>query len=120
MSGAAQHNYVPIGTERIKDGVLARKVTDDPSMYPARRWVPVHRMVWEAKHGPVPAGHVVRFLPGMKTLVASEITENKLELVTLAENMRRNTLHRYPKDVVQLIQLRGALNRKINRRSKQA
>jgi hypothetical protein len=120
MSGAAQRNYVPIGTERIKDGVLARKVTDDPSMYPARRWVPVHRMVWEAAHGPVPEGHVVRFRDGMKTLVASEITDDRLELVTFAENMLRNTLHRYPKEIVHLIQLRGALNRKINRRSKQA
>ena len=123
MAGAAQHNYVPIGTLRVKDGVLARKVTDDPALYPARRWVPVHRMAWEAVHGPVPAGHVVRFLDGKKTLVESEITVDRLELVTLAENMRRNTLHRYPKDVVALVQLRGRLNRKINkitRRSKQA
>lgn len=120
MRGAAQHNYVPIGTLRVKDGVLARKVTDDPAMYPARRWVPVHRTVWEAVHGPVPAGHIVRFRDGMKTVDEAEITLDRLELVTLAENMRRNTLHRYPKDVVQLIQLRGALNRKIRRRSKQA
>src|SRR5690606_27234295 len=29
MSGAAQHNYVPIGTTRLsKDGILERKVTD--------------------------------------------------------------------------------------------
>jgi hypothetical protein len=120
MHGAAQHNYVPIGTLRVKDGVLARKVTDDPSMYPARRWVPVHRTVWEAAHGPVPAGHVVRFRDGMKTLIEDEITVDRLELVTFAENMRRNTVHRYPKEIVQLVQLRGALNRKINRRSKQA
>jgi len=35
--------------------------------------------------------------------------------------MRRNSYHtRYPKEVAQLIQLKGALNRKINRRSRQA
>src|SRR5690606_22166938 len=70
MSGAAQHNYVPIGSLRItRDGQLERKVTDDPSIYPARRWVPVARLVWEAAHGPIPPKHVVRFLPGMATAV---------------------------------------------------
>jgi hypothetical protein len=31
-----------------------------------------------------------------------------------AESMRRNSYHNYPKELAQLIQLRGALNRKIN------
>jgi hypothetical protein len=45
MSGAAQHNYVPTGLERLsKDGYLERKVTDDHPV-PARRWVGVHRPV---------------------------------------------------------------------------
>ena len=119
----AAHNYRPIGTERLdeKRGVLIRKITDDPSIYPAGRWRPVHVIVWEAAHGPVPEGHMVRFRDGMKTLESAQITADRLECVTLAENMRRNSYHtRYPKEVAQLIQLKGALNRKINRRSKQA
>jgi len=65
MRGAAQHNYVPIGTLRYsKDGYLERKVTDDPNLVPARRWVGEHRLIWEAAHGPIPAGHVVVFLDG--------------------------------------------------------
>ncbi len=121
MSGAAQHNYVPIGTERIsKDGYLERKVTDDHPV-PARRWVAVHRLVWEATHGPVPPGHAVAFLPGRRTADASAITLDAIELVSRRELMRRNSYHtNYPKEVAQLIQLKGALNRKINRRSKQA
>jgi hypothetical protein len=120
MAGAAQHNYVPIGSERIsKDGYVERKVTDDPSMYPARRWVGVHRLVWESVHGQVPAGHVVVFREGKRTKVAAEITPESLELVSRAELMRRNSYHNnYPKDVALLIQLKGALNRKINNRSK--
>lgn len=116
-------NYVPIGTEKLdrKRGVIVRKVTDDPGIYPAGRWRPVHVIVWEAEHGPVPEGHLVRFRDGMKTFDTSQITADRLECVTLAENMRRNSYHtRYPKEVAQLIQLKGALNRKINRRSKQA
>ena len=120
MSGAAQHNYVPIGTERIsKDGYVERKVTDDPSLYPARRWVAVHRLVWEGAHGPVPPGHAVVFLPGKRTADVSRITADALELVSRAELMRRNSyLTRYPKEIADLIRMRGALNRKINNRSK--
>lgn len=117
MRGAAQHNYVPIGSERIsKDGYLERKVTDDHPV-PTRRWTAVHRIVWEAAHGPIPPGFIVVFKPGMRTKVADEITADKLELISRAENMRRNSYHNnYPKEVAQLIQLKGALNRKINRR----
>lgn len=117
MSGAAQHNYVPIGSERIsKDGYVERKVTDDPTIVPARRWVGVHRLVWEAAHGPIPRGSVVWFKPGMHTQDPTAITADMLECITQAESMRRNSYHnRYPKDVARLIQLRGALNRKIHR-----
>ena len=67
MAGAAQHNYVPIGTERVsKDGYRERKVTDDPNLVPARRWVGVHRLVWEQENGPIPDGHVIVFLDGDK------------------------------------------------------
>lgn len=122
MSGAAQHNYVPIGTERItRDGALERKVTDDPSVYPARRWKPVARIVWEESHGPIPPGHAVVFHPGRTTTDAKLITADVLELVSRAELMRRNSyLTRYPKDVADVIRLRGAVNRKINNRSKTA
>lgn len=119
MSGAAQHNYVPIGTERLsKDGYLERKVTDDHPV-PARRWVGVHRIVWEAANGPIPAGFAVAFLQGKRTAVAAEITLDRLELVSRAELMRRNSYHtNFPKEVAQLIQLKGAINRKINRLSR--
>ena len=58
-------NYLPIGSTRIsKDGYIERKVTDDPSLVPARRWVGEHRLVWEAENGPVPEGHAIVFLDG--------------------------------------------------------
>lgn len=71
--GAAQHNYVPIGTERVtEDGYLERKVTDDPNLVPARRWVGVHRIVWEEAHGPIPEGHAIVFLDGDPQNIALE------------------------------------------------
>lgn len=121
MAGAAQHNYVPVGSTRIsKDGYLERKVTDDHPV-PARRWVAVHRLAWEAVNGPVPEGHAVVFLPGRHSQVAEEITADAVECISRADLMRRNTLwNRYPPEVAQVMQLRGALNRKIRNRSKTA
>jgi len=115
-------NYVPIGTEKIdrKRNVLMRKITDDPSIFPAQRWRPVHVMVWEEAKGQVPAGHIVIFRPGMKTFTAADITADRLEVVTLAENMRRNTLHnRYPAEVKELIYLKARITRRINKRTKE-
>lgn len=119
---AESRNYVPIGTEKVdsKRGVLMRKMTDDPSIFPAMRWKPVHVLVWEDAHGAVPAGHIVRFKTGMKSLVAGEITIDKLELVTLAENMRLNSIHNLPKPLKDVVQLRGRLMRQIHKREKRA
>lgn len=115
MAGAAQHNYVPIGSLRVtKYGSLEQKVTDNPALYPAKRWRPVAHLVWEAAHGPIPPGHIVRFKHGMHTVVYDEITVDRLECITKAENMRRNTLHRYPKEITDVIRARAVLNRRIN------
>ena len=115
-------NYVPVGSLRIcADGYLERKLTDDPGIAPARRWVAVHRCVWEAVHGAVPAGHIVVFRPGRKTTDPNKITVDALEVLTRAENMRRNSVHsKYPPEVARLVQLRGALSRQINRKAKEA
>lgn len=58
-------NYRPIGSvRRSKDGYWERKVTDDPSLDTSRRWVGIHRLVWEEHHGPIPAGHKVIYIDG--------------------------------------------------------
>lgn len=112
-------NYKPIGSYRINaDGYLEQKTSDRRDVAPARRWVGVHRLVWEAAHGPVPRGHVVVFLPGRRTTELDRITLDAVELVTRKELMRRNTLHNLPPQVTELIQLRGALNRKIRNRAR--
>jgi hypothetical protein len=117
---AQAHNYQPIGSVRLRsDGYLELKMSDDPTIYPARRWVAVHRIVWEKHHGPIPKDFVVRFKTGMKTIIRDEITIDKLECLSRRDNMRLNSYHNnYPKEVAQLIQLRGTVQRKINRRLK--
>lgn len=111
--GHRPHTWLPVGSTRIsRDGYLQRKLTD--TGYAPRDWVAVHRTVWEAVHGPIPPGHHVCFKGGKATVDEALIVPEILECVSQAEMMRRNSLHNLPKPVAELIQLRGALNRKIN------
>ena len=110
-------NYVPIGSHRVsKDGYVERKVTDDPSIVPARRWVGVHRLVWMEANGPIPADGVIAFRPNRRTSVLEEITLDRLECITRAENARRNQM---APEIRPIVQLRGAITRQINKRLKE-
>lgn len=112
-------NYRPIGSLRItRDGYLEQKMNDDPALVPARRWVAVHRQVWEAAHGPIPAGHIVTFKPGCKTTELASITIDKLECITRAEHARRNHPRSYSPELGRLVQLKGAITRQVNRITK--
>jgi hypothetical protein len=115
-NGRALAIEASIGSERVAEGVLQIKVNNDLPFQ--RRWQALHGLVWEATHGPIPPGHKVIFRVGQHTTAAHLITVERLELVTHAELMRRNSYHnRYPKEVGQLIQLKGQLTRKINRKT---
>lgn len=107
--------WVPVGSYRINcDGVLYRKVSDQPG--PSNlRWHPVHRLVWEAANGPVPAGFICVFKPGRRTAELDNITLDAVEIITRADNMRRSSYHNYGPELAQLVQLRGALTRQINK-----
>lgn len=119
-NGQAARNYRPIGSHRVnQDGYLERKTTDDEPV-PVRRWTAVHRLVWEEAHGPIPPKHTVRFKPGCFTTDPELITADKLECISMAENMRRNSVHNLPEPLPQIIQLRGALRRKISNRRKKS
>lgn len=111
QKGAKPHTWLPIGSERFtKEGYRQVKLTD--TGYPPRDWVPIHILVWELHRGPVPKSHHVAFKDGDK----NHIEIDNLELVSFAEMMKRNSFHNYGKEVAQLVQLRGAINRQINKR----
>lgn len=111
--GKAADLYRPIGTERIsKDGYLERKINDDMPFQ--KRWRAVHILNWEAANGPLPKGYALRFKDGDKTNVGID----NLELISRADLMRKNTIHQYPKEIAQLVQLRGAITRQINKQTR--
>jgi hypothetical protein len=109
--GNKPQTWRPVGSERItRDGYLERKVREP------NRWKAVHVLLWEAKRGKVKRGHIVVFKAGINKEARLRPVIGSLECISRAENMRRNTYHRYPKEIARLIQLRGALNRQINKR----
>lgn len=117
QAGRRDPKYLPIGTVRlIGNGYLSRKVRDDCNG--GRNWEAEHRLVWKAAHGPIPPGHVVAFKPGRRTTVLELVTLDALELITREEHMRRQTVHNLPKELVQVIQLKGAIQRQINKRER--
>lgn len=117
--GQMPHNTCEIGSYRVtKDGTLQRKISNDKGSN-SKRWRGVHELVWVKQNGPVPEKHIVVFKPGMRTAKLEEITLDKVECLSLSENMKRNTYHnRYPKELCRVIQLKGAIKRQINKREK--
>jgi hypothetical protein len=122
--GAAQRNWKPIGSERVsKDGYLERKVRDDNPLGLSReeanrrrqrRWVPVHRLVWEEANGPLPPGHALVFKNGDK----ADIRIDNIEIITRRALMARNTVHNLPEALASTIQLLGALRRQLRKRDR--
>jgi len=117
--GDMPHNTLEVGSYRItKDGTLQRKISNDKGSN-SKRWRGVHELVWIEANGPVPEKHIVVFKPGMRSQKLEEITLDKVECLSLSENMQRNTYHnRYPKEICRVIQLKGAIKRQINKREK--
>ena len=76
--------------------------------------MPVHHIVWREAGREIPRGYRLTFKDGNKRNFALD----NLELVSIADMMRRNTVHNYGPEIAQLVQLRGAITRQINRRSK--
>lgn len=111
--GTAPHNWRPVGSYRVVYGNLERKV-NELSGSNSVRWHPVHRIVWEAAHGPVPTGWICVFKPGRHTAVLEEVTLDRLGLVTRAENLRRNHPRARSPELGRLVQLKGAIARQVN------
>lgn len=100
-SGNRPHNTLEVGAEtQDKDGYVMVKIAE-PS-------------VWQYKHHvaygePVPTGHKVIFLDGNKY----NFERGNLQLVSNAELMNRNTMHRYPPELVRLLKTLNKLKKRV-------
>lgn len=114
--GSNPKNTLVVGSYRIeKNGILQLKISDSRGNA-SKRWRSVHELVWIEANGPVPEGHLVIFRRGQTTNKLEEITLDRIECISRSENMRRNSVHNLPKQLAELVQLRGVLNRQINKK----
>jgi hypothetical protein len=112
INGSAAERLKPVGFERVTDdGILQRKIRADGP--PHRRWQSVHEIIWEEHNGPRPAGHLVVFKDGNRR----NFSPDNLELISRAENCRRNSIHRYPPELKQAIRRLKKLKRTIEEKS---
>lgn len=111
--GQRPHTWRPIGAEHVtRDGYLERKIQDTGCT--RRDYRPVHHLVWFAAGREIPPGHALTFRDGDKR----NVTLDNLELITRKQLMVRNTVHKYGPEIAKLVQLRGAINRQINKRTR--
>lgn len=110
--GMVPHNYLPVGTERTNiHGFILVKVRDKGAQW--ERWQFKHRMVWEQAHGPVPDDHVLIIKDGNK---ANCVLDN-LELISRKELVLKYGIASMPKEIADLMKIKGAITRAINKRS---
>lgn len=115
-SGEAARHYMPIGSTRLVDGYLYRKIADVFNVPWTRNWTLEHRRIWTEAYGPVPRGYAVVFRNGDRT----DVCLANLECIPRRELMARNTVHNLPPSLAHAIQLLGALNRQVHRRRPRA
>lgn len=102
--GHTPHNTNFDGHERVDTGgyvyVRLRK----------GKYVLKHRKVWEEVNGNIPDGYAIVFKDGNRLNTDIE----NLELVKREELMQRNSIHRFPQELVSTIRVLGKLKKAIN------
>ncbi|MFD1839535.1 hypothetical protein [Paracidovorax cattleyae] len=68
----------------------------------------------------MPDGHICVFKPGQRTTVLEEITADRVECISRAENARRNHPRNKSPELAKLVQLKGAITRQVNRIAREA
>lgn len=109
--GSQPHNTVPVGTEVIDvDGYRKVKV-DHPN-----EWKYVHRLNWERENGPIPDGHIIRFIDDDKM----NCDPSNLMLISRAEHavMNKMNTNDLPPDYRPTMAAVAKLKVKVNERQK--
>jgi hypothetical protein len=110
--GGQPLNTMPLWSFRWADGYLMLK-TGARHAPPNDRWEYVHKLIWEQAKGPLPDWRVARLW--WKDGDHGNCALSNLELVSAQEHMARTTIHTLPAPLKAVIQLKGALKRRIRR-----
>ena len=107
--GNKPHNTREVGSTRIdgKDKFLLVKVAD-------KKWIRKEILIWEEVNGPIPKGCVVR----VKDPRQNKYDINNLMLISRGQNMKLNTMHRYPEELKKTMRALQKLKRTIKKNGK--
>ena len=109
--GNSPVNHREVGSERINvDGYIEIKVAEP------NRWRLKHRIIWEQVNGEIPKGYNVQF----KNHNTQDCRIENLYIISKAEQMRteNSLVARYPKEMQEVIRLKGVVNRIIHKRER--
>lgn len=109
--GNIPHNHKEVGSERIdRDGYIMVKVAEP------NKWRLKHRIIWEQVNGAIPKGYNVQF----KNHNPQDCRIENLYLISQAEQMVTENAYwaKYPKDLQEIIHLKGVVNRAIHKAEK--
>ena len=79
------------------------------------KWLHLHVYNWIQENGPVPKGFIVAF----KNADTMNCDISNLEVLTRAENMKRNAIHNYPEEIKTTLRLISKVKRKIKKYEEQ-
>ncbi len=107
----------PINTKH--DGCISTRKEKNGKPYQYIRiskskWELYHRHIWEQVNGKIPENHIIAFKDGN----ALNCELSNLELITKEENMMRNSIQNYPKEVIPSLKLISKINKKIKNHGK--
>lgn len=109
--GQTPVNHRDVGSERVNvDGYIEIKVAEP------NRWRLKHRVIWEQANGSIPKGFNVQF----KNHNRQDCRIENLYLISKAEQMAKENSFwaKYPKEIQEIIQLKGVVNRAIHKAEK--
>ena len=111
QSGYRPWNYIPIGHEKANyQNYIRRKIADGEG----RNYRPLHQLIWEEHHGPIPEGRIVCF----KNRDRGDLRIENLELLTRAEMMARNSINQYPTELNRAMRQLAKLKKTIKQKDK--
>lgn len=73
-------------------------------------WILYHHKIWTDVNGPIPKGCILRFKDGD----SMNCVFHNLELISMVDNMNKNTIQRFPQEIQEVIKLKSKLKTKIN------